>query len=125
MGDHLEASMSNISVLPSFKERTVVLAHTGENRIDQFPQVPTFKELGIDVVRYHWRGMFVKRGTPEPVIQRLFDMVGAGVKSPKFQQYLRESGTLDGTMTRAAYTEMLAEQAKGDTAVLKQLKMIP
>lgn len=125
MGDHLEASMSNISVLPSFKERTVVLAHTGEQRIDQFPQVPTFKELGIDIVRYHWRGMFVKRGTPEPVIQRLFEMVGAGVKSAKFQQYLRESGTLDGTMTRAAYADMLIEQAKGDTAVLKQLKMIP
>lgn len=125
MGDHLEGSMSNISVLPSFRERTVVLAHTAAERIAQFPDVPTFKELGIDIVRYHWRGMFVKPGTPEPVIQRLFDMVGAGVKAPKFQQYLKESGTLDGTMTRAEYAAMLAEQAKGDTVVLRQLRMIP
>ncbi|MEO7403041.1 MAG: tripartite tricarboxylate transporter substrate-binding protein, partial [Burkholderiales bacterium] len=124
MGDHLEGSMSNISVYPSFKERTAVVAHTGATRIEQFPQIPTFKELGIDIVRYHWRGMFVKPGTTEPVIQRLFDAVGAGVKSAKFQAYLRESGTLDGTMTRAAYAEMLAEQARGDTLVLKQLKLL-
>ena len=53
-----------------------------------------------------------------------FESVGAGVKSAKFQQYLRESGTLDGTMTRAAYEGMLAEQARGDTAILKQLKLV-
>jgi putative tricarboxylic transport membrane protein len=124
MGDHLEGSMSNISVYAQFKERTAVIAHTSAERLAQFPQLPTFKELGIDVVRYHWRGMFVKRGTPEPVITKLFESVGAGVKSAKFQQYLRESGTLDGTMTRAAYAEMLAEQARGDTVVLKQLKLV-
>lgn len=124
MGDHLEGSMSNISVYASFKERTTIVAHTGATRLAQFPDIPSFKELGVDLVRYHWRGMFVKPGTPEPVIQKLFDTVGAGVKSARFQQYLLESGTLDGTMTRAAYAEMLAEQARGDTAILKALKLL-
>src|SRR5262245_29960869 len=64
MGDHLEGSLSSVSVYASFKEKTVILAHTAETRLPQFPDIPTFKELGIDVVRYHWRGMFVKRGTP-------------------------------------------------------------
>lgn len=81
----------------------------------------SFKELGIDVVRYHWRGMFVKRGTPEPVIERLFDGVGRAVKSQRFQDYLRDTATLDGSMARAAYAKMLEEQAKADTLMLREM----
>lgn len=125
MGNHMEAAMSNISVYPSFKEKMVVLAHTGESRIDQFPEVPTLKERGIDLVRYHWRGMVLKKGTAESVIERTYALVRSGVKSQRFQSYLKDSATLDGTMTRAAMAEMLAEQARGDTAILKQLKLIP
>jgi hypothetical protein len=91
----------------------VILAHTGESRFEQFPEVPTFKERGVDIVRYHWRGMVLKKGTPEPVIDRTYALVGTGVKSARFQAYLKDSATLDGTMTRAAMAEMLAEQAYG------------
>ena len=124
MGDHMEAAMSNISVYPSFREKMVVVAHTSESRLDLFPEIPTFKERGIDIVRYHWRGMFVKKGTPEAVLERTHAMVGSGVKSARFQSYLKESATLDGTISRAAMAEMLAEQARGDTVILKQLKLI-
>jgi tripartite-type tricarboxylate transporter receptor subunit TctC len=121
MGGHMEGSMSNISIYEGFKEKTMVLAHTGETRVAQFPEVPTFKELGINVVRYHWRGMFVKKGTPEPVINRLFDGIGKAVKSERYQKYLRDTATLDGTMSRADYAKMLEEQAKSDTQMLEEL----
>lgn len=124
MGEHLEGAMSNISVYPSFREKMVVLAHTGEARLEQFPNVPTFKELGIDIVRYHWRGMFMKKGTPEKTLDHMIEIVGTAVKSPRFQAYLRDSGTLDGTISRKAFAEMLAEQARGETLVLRQLKML-
>ena len=124
MGEHMEAAMSNISVYPQFKEKMTVLAHSSDKRLEPFPNIPTFKELGIDIVRYHWRGMFMKKGTPEAVLDRTYAMVGAGVKSARFQAYLKDSATLEGTMTRAAMAEMLAEQARGDTLILKQLKLI-
>ena len=121
MGDHMEGSLSNVSVYASFKEKTVILAHSAEARLPQFPEIPTFKELGIDVVRYHWRGMFVKRGTPEPVIEHLFDGVGRAVKSQRYQDYLRDTATLDGTMSRAAYARMLEDQAKADAQMLREM----
>lgn len=124
MGGHIEAAMSNISVYPSFRASTVVLAQTGEARLPQFPDVPTFKELGVDIVRYHWRGLFMKKGTPEPILESTYKLVAAAVKSPRFQAYLHDSATLDGTMPRAAFRDMLAEQAHDDTAVLKQLNLI-
>jgi tripartite-type tricarboxylate transporter receptor subunit TctC len=124
MSDIIEAAMSNISVYLTFKERTVVLAHTGETRLEQFPDIPTFKEKGVDIVRYHWRGMFVKRGTPEPAINRLFDGIGRAVKSKRFQDYLHDTATLDGTMSRPAYAQMLEEQAKSDQQVLHEMGAI-
>ncbi len=124
LGNHMEAAMSNISVYPSFKEKMVVLAQTGESRIDLFPEVPTLKERGIDLVRYHWRGMVIRKGTPENLIERNYAWIRTAVKSPRFQAYLKDSATLEGTMTRAAMAEMLAEQARGDTVILRQLKLI-
>ena len=125
MGDHIEGAMSNVSVYASFKERMTILAQSGERRLDQFPEVPTFKELGVDIVRYHWRGMFMKKGTAEEILNRTFALVGQGVKSARFQKYLKESATIEGTMPRPEMAKMLAEQARGDTIILKQLKLIP
>lgn len=123
-GDLIEGAVSNVSVAATFTPRTKILAQTGEARLPQFPDVPTLKEMGIDLVKYHWRGLFIKKGTPQDLIERNYAMVKAGVTSARFQKYLRETGTIDGTISRAAMAEMLAEQARNDTQLLKQLKMV-
>ncbi|WP_424138842.1 tripartite tricarboxylate transporter substrate binding protein [Roseomonas chloroacetimidivorans] len=124
MGGHLEASMSNISVYETFRERTTVLAQTGEDRLGRFNDIPTFREAGIDIIAYHWRGMFLRRGTPEPVIEELYGQIGKVVRSARFQAYLRDSATLDGSMTRPAFAAMLEEQAASDTQVLKDIGLL-
>lgn len=123
-GDQIEGSLSNVSVAATFTPRTKILAQTGEARLPQLPDVPTLKEMGIDLVKYHWRGLFIKKGTPQDLIERNYAMVKAGVSSARFQKYLRETGTIDGTISRAAMAEMLAEQARNDTQLLKQLKVV-
>jgi tripartite-type tricarboxylate transporter receptor subunit TctC len=124
IGEQIEGAISNVSVAGTFTPRTKILAQTGEARLQQMPDVPTLKELGIDIVKYHWRGLFIKKGTPDALIERNYAMVKAGVTSARFQKYLRESGTIEGTMSRPAMSDMLAEQAQNDTQLLKQLKMI-
>jgi putative tricarboxylic transport membrane protein len=122
IGDQMEGAISNVSVAATFT-RAKILAQTGEARLAQLPDVPTLKELGVDLVKYHWRGMFLKKGTPEAVIERDYAMVKAGVASARFQKYLQESGTIEGTISRQAMADMLAEQARNDTQLLKQLKL--
>ena len=125
IGEQIEGAVSNVSVAGTFTPRTKILAQTGEARLAQLPDVPTFKELGIDIVKYHWRGLFIKKGTPEALIERNYAMIKAGVASARFQKYLKDSGTIEGTISRTAMADMLTEQARNDTQLLKQLKMIP
>ena len=47
------------------------LAVTSEKRHRALPNVPTFREQGIDLVVYEWYGMFAPKGTPKPIIAKL------------------------------------------------------
>jgi tripartite-type tricarboxylate transporter receptor subunit TctC len=51
-----------------------LLANWGAKRAAEYPNVPTFIELGYtDVEYYIWAGLFAPKGTPEPVVTRLRD----------------------------------------------------
>jgi len=124
MAGDLEAAMSNISVYSRFKDRTKVVAVTSDEPVKAFPEVPTLRDAGYDIARYHWRGMFVDKDTPEGVTDDLYAIVDEAVKSPGFQAYLEKSSTLPGVMSRADFTEMLKGQAENDHKVLIDLGMI-
>ena len=48
-----------------------MLAVLDYKRDADFPDVPTAREEGVDVVYLMWRGILAPRGTPRPVIDRL------------------------------------------------------
>jgi tripartite-type tricarboxylate transporter receptor subunit TctC len=71
-----------------------VLANWGAKRIDSFPNVPTFKELGYnDVEFYIWAGIFTPKGVPDPIITRLRDSVREVVKSPDVVKTFEAAGS--------------------------------
>ena len=85
----LSATVEALASAPSVVKPQVdagklrVLANWGARRIDSFPKVPTFKELGYaDVEFYIWAGIFTPKGVPEPVIARLREAVREAIKSP-------------------------------------------
>jgi tripartite-type tricarboxylate transporter receptor subunit TctC len=47
------------------------LAVTTEARSPDLPDVPTMKELGIDITITNWNGFFVPTGTPQPIADKL------------------------------------------------------
>ena len=47
------------------------LAVTTATRSPDLPDVPTLKELGIDINITNWNGFFLPAGTPKPIVDRL------------------------------------------------------
>ncbi len=65
------------------------LASWGENRHPAYPKVPTFRELGYDIVYYIWAGMFAPAGTPDSVIKVLRDATRTAVASAEFKKAMK------------------------------------
>ncbi len=72
--------------------RARLLAVAGEKRSPQFPDVPTFREGGYDLVATPWYGLFAPAGTPTDVIARLAKAAIDSVQDPALRQRLVEMG---------------------------------
>jgi len=69
-----------------------LLAVAGEQRSAAFPEVPTFRELGHDLVATPWYALFAPAGTPPAVVDRLAKAAMASVADPAVHQRLVDMG---------------------------------
>ena len=69
-----------------------LLAVAGEQRDPGFPEVPTFRQQGFDLVAQPWYGLFAPAGTPPATIDRLNKAAVAAVQDPAVHKRLVEMG---------------------------------
>jgi len=71
MGGHIKAAMSYSPVSVNYKDKFRTLAVAADERVPAMPDVPTFKELGYDIVGGAFRGVAAPIGTPQAVVDKL------------------------------------------------------
>jgi tripartite-type tricarboxylate transporter receptor subunit TctC len=99
-----------------------MLAVAQDERHPLFPDVPTFKELGIDMVGGAYRGIAVPSSTPEDVRQQLSDLIGEINANPDFIRQMEEAGF---AMLDVPYDEMdafMAERKETYRGIADQLE---
>lgn len=72
--------------------RARLLAVAGDARDPAFPNVPTFKEQGFDLVAKPWYALFAPAGTPPATVERLQKAAIAAVTDPATAKRLTEMG---------------------------------
>jgi tripartite-type tricarboxylate transporter receptor subunit TctC len=72
--------------------RARLLAVAGEQRSPDFPDVPTFREKGFDLVATPWYALFAPAGTPADVLQRLSKAAVDSVNDPVVNKRMRDMG---------------------------------
>jgi tripartite-type tricarboxylate transporter receptor subunit TctC len=65
-----------------------VLAVMSEDRLPDYPDVPTALESGHDWVAVAWRGLALPRNTPAPVVELLKEKCLAIANSPEYQDFM-------------------------------------
>lgn len=125
-GGHIDAAATNPgNVKPMIDAGKVrVIAVSSDKRLEDFPDVPTYKEKGWDVVRYQWRGIMVKAGTPRPVVDRLASAIQKAQQSPVWKTYLQQVAQLDGFQGPEAFRAQLLQDIKETEAVKKKLGLV-
>lgn len=92
LGNQVKAEWGYTSVGAQQAENVRMLAVAMEKRHPKFPDVPTFKELGFDLVSGAYRGIAVPQSTPEPIRQQLSKMIGEINADPEFRSRLENDG---------------------------------
>jgi tripartite-type tricarboxylate transporter receptor subunit TctC len=72
-----------------------VLALTSDKRSAVLPQVPTFKELGINVVITQWYGLVAPAGTPTPILKYLSRTLSLALSNPEVKQAIRKDAAIE------------------------------
>jgi len=83
-----------------------------EKRLDKFPEVPTGRELGYDITMGRWRGLCVKKGTPDEIISYLADVMKKCANNASYKA-IEKANLLDlrpGWMGPAAYGKFWEEE---------------
>ncbi|HEX5478009.1 MAG TPA: tripartite tricarboxylate transporter substrate-binding protein [Burkholderiales bacterium] len=69
-----------------------LLAVSGEKRMSIFPDVPTFREAGYDLVALPWYALFARTGTPQADIDKYSKAAIAAMHEPVLRARLEKMG---------------------------------
>jgi tripartite-type tricarboxylate transporter receptor subunit TctC len=73
--------------------RIKAYAVTGDTRLEQAPDIPTFGEMGLPTLSHsEWFGLFVPRGTSRDIISKLNAAVVAALADPAVRSRLADLG---------------------------------
>ncbi|MBP1654468.1 MAG: C4-dicarboxylate transporter substrate-binding protein [Bacteroidetes bacterium] len=92
LGSHVTALMSYSTMGVQYAGKFRALAIASENRMDVLPDVPTFKELGYDIVEGAYRGVAAPPGTPDDVVKILADAFEKVHKDPEVKKKMDQNG---------------------------------
>ena len=97
-----------------------LLAVTGEKRAAVFPDTPTFKELGYpDIIADVSFYMMAPKGTPQPIVEKLYRAVDKALDSPKLKESFRVQGIEDRRGGPAELSAYLAGELRRWTEIVK------
>ena len=92
LGGHVDGAMSYSSLALAQKGKTRLLAVATPQRLAYFPDVPTFRELGIDWVDGAYRGVGMPKSTPEEMRRQVSDIFSEIGRDPEFRRQMTEQG---------------------------------
>jgi len=126
LGGHIDLTDANLTQKGKVDAGQLkFLAIATEKREPEIPDVPTLKELGVNVVYEVARGLTVPKGTPAAVRAKLVDACRKATQEPAFKEAMRLQGTrvafLDDQQYKAFLDKIDAEN-KGIMADLGLLK---
>jgi tripartite-type tricarboxylate transporter receptor subunit TctC len=90
--------------------RVRLLATSGAERSPAFPEAPTLKESGYDIVSYQWFGISAPAGTPAAIVSRLNREIREILKEPEVVARFDQLGGGIVDMTPEQYSAFVAEE---------------
>jgi tripartite-type tricarboxylate transporter receptor subunit TctC len=97
------------------------LAAATPKRIPEMPDVPTFKEAGLDFAYDSWFGLMVPAGVPRPIVEKINrDMVQI-IQSPEVKAKFAAQFVIGVTDTPQQFDKIIKDETANLTEVFKTM----
>ena len=125
LGGHIDLTDSNLTQKGKVDAGQLkFIGIATEKRNPQMPNVPTLKELGVNVVYDVNRGLLAPKGTPDAVLAKVESACSAAAKEPAFADSMQKQGTQVRYMGRAEYGAWLKKNDQLNHDLAKDLGLL-
>ena len=98
-----------------------VLNTWGDKRLAKFPDAPTLKELGYDIVQNSPFGIGAPKGTPPEVVKKLHDAFKQAMEEPSYVAALGKYDMLPNYLSSAQYTKFAQDTVAREKVIIEKL----
>jgi len=126
LGNEVQAMFVTFSSAVNFAKqgRVRMLGVISPDRNPAYPEIPTMREQGLNMVVGSWQGLFVPKGTPQPVVDKLFKVGHEMMKDPQVVKRLGESGiTIVTSKSPADFVAFVKDETERFGKVIKDNKI--
>jgi tripartite-type tricarboxylate transporter receptor subunit TctC len=92
LGGHVSAAMTYLPLAIQQKEKVRLLAVASEKRVPMYPNVPTFKEVGLNWSGGAYRGIAVPKAMSAELKKKISDMFAVINRDPEYVKRMTEGG---------------------------------
>ncbi len=90
-------------------------------RSPNFPEIPTLKEKGYDIVMEQWRGVWLHQETPDEIVNRLSEILQKATQEASFQKYTKDGLLRDAFLGPQEFRAALEAQDTIISGLVDQL----
>lgn len=123
VGGHVIAAVQFPAALAASVQsgRLRLLATLTAQRDPAFPDVPTARELGLDIALDAWRGIAVPKGTPQGVVAVLEKAIREAVENPEFTATAGKLYARPGFLPAAQFGKLIASEDAYLARIMEQV----
>lgn len=122
LGGHIMAASDSTGFAPQVEAGKLRVLNTwGDKRLDKFPDAPTLKELGYDIVQNSPFGIGAPKNTPEAVVKRLHDAFKTAMEQPAYVDALHRYDMVPIYMSSAQYRQFAQDTFAREKTLIEQL----
>jgi len=126
IGGHIDAVTVSPAELKTYVESKQVklLGVMSAERLKSFPDTPTCREQGYDLVFGTWRGLALPKGVPPETRNTLIKTFKDVAASPEFETFAEQSGMNLHMLSSEDFCAMITRQSKEVATTMKKLGIV-